>query len=82
MRRRLGALLRCRGLVEHEGAVHLHNRQVAERDADEFAFTDLYDTTTGDYPTSVIFIARPVVGGMYSLLALNSAPSSGYVTPS
>ncbi|KAK0941868.1 hypothetical protein LTR48_001306 [Friedmanniomyces endolithicus] len=47
-----------------------------------FAFTDLYDTITGDYPTSAIFIARPVVGGMYSLLALNSAPSSGYVTPS
>ncbi|KAK0247018.1 hypothetical protein LTS09_017845 [Friedmanniomyces endolithicus] len=46
-----------------------------------FAFTDLYDTITGDYPTSAIFIARPVVGGMYSLLALNSAPSSGYVTP-
>ncbi|KAK1073809.1 hypothetical protein LTR74_001663 [Friedmanniomyces endolithicus] len=47
-----------------------------------FAFTDLYDTVTGDYPTSPIFIARPAVGGMYSLLALNSAPSSGYVTPS
>ncbi|KAK1082607.1 hypothetical protein LTR33_003801 [Friedmanniomyces endolithicus] len=47
-----------------------------------FAFTDLYDTITGGYPSTPVFIARPAVGGMYSLLALNSAPSSGYVTPS
>ncbi|KAK5676212.1 hypothetical protein LTS10_011024 [Elasticomyces elasticus] len=38
---------------------------------------------TGDYPTGTgVFIARPVVGGLYSLLALNGAPTSGYVTPS
>ncbi|KAK5135123.1 hypothetical protein LTR08_005648 [Meristemomyces frigidus] len=47
-----------------------------------FAFTDLYDTVSGNYPDGITFIARPVVGGMYALLALNSAPSSGYVTPS
>ncbi|KAK3070547.1 hypothetical protein LTR53_010284 [Teratosphaeriaceae sp. CCFEE 6253] len=46
-----------------------------------YAWTDLYDTITGDYP-NIFFIARPVVGGLYSLLALNSAPASGYVTPS
>ncbi|KAK6432058.1 hypothetical protein LTR95_011776 [Oleoguttula sp. CCFEE 5521] len=44
-----------------------------------FAFTDLYDTVTGNYPPGITFIARPVVGGLYSLLALHSAPSSGYV---
>ncbi|KAK6438483.1 hypothetical protein LTR95_005319 [Oleoguttula sp. CCFEE 5521] len=43
-----------------------------------FAFTDLYDTVTGNYP-GITFIARPVVGGLYSLLALKSAPSNGYV---
>ncbi|CAK4033826.1 Hypothetical predicted protein [Lecanosticta acicola] len=46
-----------------------------------FAFTDWYDTISGDYPSSP-FIARPVVGGMYAPLALNSKPSSGYVDPS
>ena len=39
-----------------------------------YAFTDLYDTIgTGTYPVSptpVTFIARPVVGGHFSLLAL------------
>nr|OQO30009.1 hypothetical protein B0A51_01907 [Rachicladosporium sp. CCFEE 5018] len=44
-----------------------------------FAFTDLYDTVTGNYPPGITFIARPVVGGLYSLLALKSAPSNGYV---
>ncbi|KAK5700835.1 hypothetical protein LTR97_005352 [Elasticomyces elasticus] len=48
-----------------------------------FAWTDLYDTVTGDYPVGTgVFIARPVVGGLYSLLALNGAPTSVYVTPS
>ncbi|KAK4555056.1 hypothetical protein LTR86_007822 [Recurvomyces mirabilis] len=47
-----------------------------------FAFTDWYETITGDYPSAGMFIARPAVGGMYSLLALEGAPTSGYVTPS
>ncbi|RAH45891.1 glutaminase GtaA [Aspergillus brunneoviolaceus CBS 621.78] len=34
------------------------------------ALTDLYDTTTGNYP-SITFIARPVVGGAFALLLLN-----------
>ncbi|KAH6604549.1 glutaminase a [Trichoderma cornu-damae] len=33
------------------------------------AFTDLYDTNTGGYPGNQ-FTARPVVGGVFSLLAL------------
>ncbi|CAG8960693.1 hypothetical protein HYFRA_00013461 [Hymenoscyphus fraxineus] len=33
------------------------------------AFTDLYDTTNGDFPGNK-FIARPVVGGHFALLAL------------
>ncbi|KAB8213432.1 hypothetical protein BDV33DRAFT_210208 [Aspergillus novoparasiticus] len=33
------------------------------------AFTDLYDTSTGDYP-GVTFIARPVMGGAFALLVL------------
>lgn len=34
--------------------------------------TDLYDTTSGDYAVNVThFVARPVVGGWFSLLALN-----------
>lgn len=32
--------------------------------------TDLYDVYTADYPSSPTFIARPVVGGFFSLLAL------------
>ncbi|KAH8646828.1 hypothetical protein BX600DRAFT_420703 [Xylariales sp. PMI_506] len=40
----------------------------------QYPFTDLYETIdTGDYPTvpnEVTFIARPVVGGHYALLAL------------
>lgn len=31
--------------------------------------TDLYDTTTGDYP-AVVFVDRPVVGGTFALLLL------------
>lgn len=34
------------------------------------AMTDLYDTTSGDYP-SITFIARPVMGGAFALLLLN-----------
>lgn len=50
------------------------------------AFTDLYDAVTGDYAVGdngarITFIARPVVGGEFALLALNGAPTSGYVTP-
>ena len=34
--------------------------------------TDLYDTETGDFAVDVShFMARPVVGGWFSLLALN-----------
>lgn len=33
------------------------------------AFTDLYDTNNGQYPGNQ-FTARPVMGGLYSLLAL------------
>ncbi|KAI0024147.1 glutaminase GtaA [Xylariomycetidae sp. FL0641] len=35
------------------------------------ALTDLYDTVSGNYP-SVVFIARPVVGGHFAQLALQS----------
>ncbi|EME49235.1 hypothetical protein DOTSEDRAFT_58479 [Dothistroma septosporum NZE10] len=45
-----------------------------------FAFTDLYDTISGNYP-GINFINRPVVGGMFAPLALNSAPTSGTVLP-
>jgi len=37
------------------------------------AMTDLFDSTTGafpDYGGSPVFVARPVVGGMFALLAL------------
>ncbi len=36
------------------------------------AFTDLYDITDGGFPTNlnIDFIARPVAGGHFSLLAL------------
>ena len=33
------------------------------------------------YP-GITFINRPVVGGFFALLALDSAPTDGYVTPS
>ncbi|KAL7270257.1 hypothetical protein RUND412_007042 [Rhizina undulata] len=35
-------------------------------------FTDLYDTETGDFP-GINFMARPVVGGHFSILALDQA---------
>lgn len=38
--------------------------------------TDLYDTITGDYP-STHFEARPVVGGTFALLALNKVTEGG-----
>lgn len=44
-------------------------------------FTDLYDAVTGDFASGSMFEARPVVGGEFALLALNGAPTSGYVTP-
>ena len=45
-------------------------------------FSDLFDTFNGYYPlTGPTFIARPVVGGMFAPLALESAPKSGYVNP-
>lgn len=34
------------------------------------ALTDLYDVNTGGYPSSLQFTARPVMGGLFSLLAL------------
>lgn len=46
------------------------------------AFTDLYDTVgTGDYPNDdsgnpIQFIARPVQGGQFALLALAKKPNS------
>ena len=47
----------------------------------EMPFTDLYDAVTGDFATGVVFAARPVVGGEFAILALNGAPTSGYVVP-
>lgn len=39
--------------------------------------SDLYDTVSGDWPSSgVLFNARPVVGGHFALLALNDKSSS------
>lgn len=36
------------------------------------AMTDLYDSVTGGFPQDgPTFVARPVVGGMFALLALN-----------
>ncbi|KAH6989708.1 hypothetical protein BKA56DRAFT_576247 [Ilyonectria sp. MPI-CAGE-AT-0026] len=40
------------------------------------AFTDLYDTESGSYPRGIQFAARPVQGGVFSLLALQSRPNS------
>lgn len=40
------------------------------------ALTDLYDAGTGGY-TPNAFVARPVVGGTFALLALPSSPSGG-----
>ncbi|KAI0881842.1 glutaminase A [Annulohypoxylon maeteangense] len=36
------------------------------------ALTDLYDASSGNYPSGLQFTARPVVGGHFSLLALPS----------
>ncbi|KAF2468830.1 glutaminase GtaA [Lindgomyces ingoldianus] len=33
-------------------------------------FTDLYETATGEFPAGIEFKARPVMGGMFALLAL------------
>jgi hypothetical protein len=33
-------------------------------------FTDLYQTNTGEFPPGIEFKARPVMGGMFALLAL------------
>jgi hypothetical protein len=45
------------------------------------AFTDLYDTTEGGFSTNpnINFVARPVVGGHFSLLALDAAAKIGSV---
>lgn len=43
--------------------------------------TDLYETITGAYPENITFVARPVVGGYFALLALQTAPDSGFVVP-
>lgn len=45
----------------------------------QMPFTDLYDAVTGNYPQGVVFAARPVVGGEFALLALNGAPTNGFV---
>lgn len=42
------------------------------------ALTDLYETDTGDFGIGP-FIARPVVGGHFALLALDDAPTSASV---
>lgn len=42
-------------------------------------FTD--KASSSSYPVNITFIARPAVGGVFALLALDSAPSSGYVAP-
>ncbi|KAH9214693.1 hypothetical protein DL95DRAFT_425499 [Leptodontidium sp. 2 PMI_412] len=41
------------------------------------AFTDLYHTQTGDFANGP-FIARPVAGGHFALLALDGAPTAAY----
>lgn len=33
-------------------------------------FTDLYEADTGKNPSGIYFMARPVMGGMFALLAL------------
>ncbi|KAI1336792.1 glutaminase A [Xylariaceae sp. FL0016] len=40
------------------------------------ALTDLYDAATGDYPASIFFTARPVVGGHFALLSLPSGATT------
>lgn len=45
-----------------------------------FAFTDFYNVETGGYGQDM-FITRPAVGAMFSLLALESAPKTAFVTP-
>jgi len=40
------------------------------------AFTDLYDTISGDYP-GFEFIARPVIGGTFALLMANAEMDQG-----
>jgi len=34
-------------------------------------FTDLYETSDGRHPDGIYFMARPVMGGMFALLALD-----------
>lgn len=41
------------------------------------AFTDLYHTQTGDFANGP-FIARPVAGGHFVLLALDGAPTAAF----
>ncbi|GME48215.1 Six-hairpin glycosidase-like protein [Neofusicoccum parvum] len=36
------------------------------------ALTDLYETETGDYPSGITFVARPVMGGTFALLLLQN----------
>ncbi|KAF2705838.1 DUF1793-domain-containing protein [Pleomassaria siparia CBS 279.74] len=44
-------------------------RWVTETDVSK-PFTDLFETPTGQYPGGIQFKARPVMGGMFSILAL------------
>ncbi|EGP88303.1 GTA glutaminase A [Zymoseptoria tritici IPO323] len=39
------------------------------------AMGDLHETVSGDYPAGLQFAARPVAGGYFAFLALDSAPS-------
>ncbi|KAK8210541.1 glutaminase GtaA [Phyllosticta capitalensis] len=38
------------------------------------AYTDLYETDSGAYPSTPIFVARPVQGGLFAILALPANP--------
>lgn len=46
-----------------------------------FPLTDLYGSDETGYP-GITFINRPVIGGLFALLALEGAPTNGYITPS
>ncbi|QIX00304.1 hypothetical protein AMS68_005821 [Peltaster fructicola] len=41
-----------------------------------YAWSDLYETVTGGFPSSPMFINRPVIGGIFAPLALDSAPAA------
>ena len=45
----------------------------------DLPFSDLYETVTGEFVEGTVFDARPVVGGMFALLALPNATQSASV---